>query len=159
MRKDLRVQMPLWNIAAIVEMGAIIIPMLLSDIRWFDKDLIFSLKMDYILGLISLGGIFLFVVSCILLILKTIQFNKENPNRKVNIFSLIPNEYIEDDEMFSQVTNKATRKVYTFLSGAIPMLIIVAAFLPKIWIVVLLILVAVILNFIYYVEIRKYTLT
>ncbi len=151
--------MPLWNIAAIVEMGAIIIPMLLSDIRWFDKDLIFSLKMDYILGLISLGGIFLFVVSCILLILKTIQFNKENPNRKVNIFSLIPNEYIEDDEMFSQVTNKATRKVYTFLSGAIPMLIIVAAFLPKIWIVVLLILVAVILNFIYYVEIRKYTLT
>ena len=158
MTKDLRVQMPLWNIVAIVEFGAIIIPMLLSEIRWFNHDLIFSLKMDYVLGLMSLCGIFLFVVTAILLILKTIQFNKENPNRKMNIFSLTPNEYIEDDEMFNQVTNKATRKVYTFLSCAIPVLT-VAVFLPKIWIAVLLILVAIIQNLIYYVEIRKYILT
>lgn len=156
MTKDLRVQMPLWNIAAIVELGAIIIPILLGEIRWFDKDLIFSLKMDY--GLISLCGIFLFVVTCILVILKTRQFNKENPNLKMNMFSLTPGEYIEDDEMFRQVTNNATRKVYTFLSCAIPMLML-AVFLPKIWIAVLLILVVIIQNLIYYVEIRKYTLT
>lgn len=154
MTKDLRVQMPLWNIAAIVELGAMIIPMLLSEIRWFDKDLIFSIKMDY--GLISLCGIFLFIVTCILVILKTIQFNKENPNRKMKIFSLKPGEYIEDDEMFNQVTNNATRKVYTFLSGAIPMLIVVAIFLPKIWVVILLLLMAIIQNLIYYMEIRKF---
>ncbi|WP_397539563.1 hypothetical protein [Rummeliibacillus pycnus] len=157
MTKDLRVQMPLWNIAAIVGLGAIIIPMLLSEIRWFDKDLIFSLKMDNILGLISLCGIFLFVVTCVLVILKTIQFNKENPNLKMNMFSLTPGEYIEDDEMFRQVTNNATRKVYTFLSCAIPILTI-AVFLPKIWIALLLILVVIIQNLIYYVEIRKYIL-
>lgn len=156
MTKDLRIQMPLWNIAAIVELGAIIIPMLLSEIRWFDNDLLFSLKMDFIPGLISLCGIFLFVLSAILLILKTIQFNKGNPNRKMNIFSLKPNEYIEDDEMFNQVTNNATRKVYTFLSGAIPMLIVVVAFLPKIWVVILLLLVVIIQNIIYFMEIRKF---
>lgn len=154
MTKDLRVQMPLWNIAAIVELGAIIIPIVLGEIKWFNKDLIFSLQMDY--GLISLCGIFLFVVTCILVILKTTQFNKQNPNLKMNMFSLIPGEYIEDDEMFKQVTNNATRKVYTFLSGAIPMLIVLAAFLSKTWVVILLLLVAIIQNLIYFMEIRKF---
>ncbi|MFB6467589.1 hypothetical protein ACE38V_12430 [Cytobacillus sp. Hz8] len=85
------------------------------------------------------------------------KFNKDHPRQKVNPFSYCPNEYIEDDEMFKQVTMSATKKVYTFMAMVIPALFGFSIFATRLMIFMGIFVIVIIQNIIFYNEMKYYT--
>lgn len=63
-------------------------------------------------------------------ILLVVVHNYKNPDRKVNIFTLIPYELKEEDEGQVWMTNKACRKVYVFFYFAVPIGAIIITMYP-----------------------------
>lgn len=87
-------------------------------------------------------------------------YNKKNPHNKVSLFSITPPEYNEEDEMYQYATMKATRKVYTFITFALPIGFIVPMILPlpisKFTVCVIAVGIIIIQNLIFYFEMRKF---
>ncbi|MFJ8234820.1 hypothetical protein ACIQ34_03610 [Ureibacillus sp. NPDC094379] len=86
-------------------------------------------------------------------------YNKRNPNKKIKLLSVKPPEYLEEDEMYQYATMKATKKVYTFITWALPCIL---AFLlmpfpySKFMIFVLIAMLIIIQNLIFFFEMRKF---
>ena len=53
---------------------------------------------------------------------KCSKHNKRNPSRQMKFMTLKPQEYMEDDELFEEVTRRATQKVYSYFTVALPFL-------------------------------------
>ena len=87
------------------------------------------------------------------------RHNKKNPDKKINAFSIKPPEYNEDDEMYQYATMSATKKVYTFLTWALP-IILAMLLLPlpfsKFSIFFIIVIVIIIQNLIYFFEMKKF---
>lgn len=143
MKNDMRITYPLW------QMGAILLMILFT--------LLYGLS-SYITNSI-LGIIFLLIVVYLVLLFWNIsKHNKRMPNQKITIFSWKPQEYMEDDELFQEITKRATKKVYSYFVWSIPLLagLSLGSSLGKIGVVVALLLLSFGQYLIYYREIRKY---
>ncbi|QOV10202.1 hypothetical protein [Viridibacillus arvi] len=162
---DLRVQYPLWNIALIiilmifsygvVRFSDILFPMIRSLIDNDGGVVVARIDMTAIVTIIV--GLVLLVPFYSAYFQKLSKHNKQHPNDKISLFSFQPPEYIEEDEMFRQVTQKATKKVYSFYTMAIPLTIVIMLFpLNRYFFIVILCLIFIIQNLLYYKEIRKY---
>ncbi|WP_078382164.1 hypothetical protein [Sutcliffiella halmapala] len=164
--KDFRVQFPLWNIALCI----ILLIVTYSVVRFTDmlfngfegvfsnvgNNVIINWSMLPLLSLFA--GIGLLIAFFIAYFMKLKQHNKENPRNRLNAFtSFRPNEILEDDEMLSQVTRNATKKVYVLYSSYLPMLVLLMFFPFDRYVFVCGIFLLLILqNALFYREIRQY---
>ena len=161
-KNDFRVKFPLWNVAlySILMIWAYSVvysaDMLFTDFAGvFDGE---GINLDMIaVGSFFIGPILL-IIFFVAYFFKLNQHNKENPNNPMSAFSLLkPGEFIEFDELFSQVTQSATKKVYIFYSQMLP-LVVLLMFFPfnrYVFIVAILLLI-IIQNLIYYRHMRSY---
>lgn len=160
--KDLRMQEPLFNSA----MFALLIGASLGinySLKYFDSDtqnrVILGLEkmnlMPYISSVICLIAL---MTLCVVYMLKVRKHNLVNPTKKMKAFTAFTlNEFNDDDEFFSKVTNEATRKGYIFLTNAIGALIILFIFqLPHIVYIVVGFTICIMQNLLYYVHMKKY---
>jgi hypothetical protein len=165
-KNDFRVRLPLWNIGLLIILliwtyGVVY----MSDLFFNNFEGVFGLNDETIvinfdkLALLSiiLGSVLL-LIFLVSYYLKLSRHNKENPNRKLPIFAFIKlGEYIEEDEMFNQVTQQATKKVYTFYSQILPLLILVMIFpLNRIVFIICVFLMLILQNLLYYRQISKF---
>ena len=163
-KNDLRIQAPLWNIAA----ALILLLISYVAIATIDQTLF---SYDYLLANNDLSieffwnwkVIWVAVISTVLSIIFIITYvkklsshNKQFPHQRIAFFSDRPVEYIEEDEMFRQVTQKATQKVYSFYTYVIPAVIVIMLFpFDRYVFIFLLFAMIVIHNLLYYLEMRK----
>ncbi|WP_341323651.1 hypothetical protein NSQ62_09325 [Solibacillus sp. FSL H8-0523] len=160
--KDLRMQEPLFNSAFFVLLigEAIGIAYVL---KYFDPDVqnrvILGLEklnlMPYIFSVICLIAL---ITLCGIYVLKVRKHNLANPTKKLKPFTAFTlNEFNDDDEFFSKVTNEATRKGYIFLTNAIGVLILLLVLqLPHIVYIVLGLSICIMQNLLYYTHMKKY---
>ncbi|MER2128413.1 hypothetical protein [Solibacillus sp.] len=160
--KDLRMQEPLFNSAFFVLLigEAIGIAYVL---KYFDPDVqnrvILGLEklnlMPYIFSVICLIAL---ITLCVIYVLKVRKHNLANPTKKLKPFTAFTlNEFNDDDEFFSKVTNEATRKGYIFLTNAIGVLILLLVLqLPHIVYIVLGLSICIMQNLLYYTHMKKY---
>ncbi|WP_440897526.1 hypothetical protein ACS127_06030 [Amphibacillus sp. Q70] len=110
-------------------------------------------------GLLSIIiGTFLLIVFFIAYFLKLKHHNEENPSRKLSAFTFTkPGEFLKDDEMLQQVSESVTKKIYTFYSGILPLLILFIILLPlnRYVYIVMIFMMLIVQNTIYYLDIRK----
>ncbi|MBK3493525.1 hypothetical protein JFL43_01300 [Viridibacillus sp. YIM B01967] len=159
MKKDLRVQSPLWNILGIVILVIAAYGVTHSfPIEWSKgKDGAIEIYITSHINWQLISAMLLSLIYLPAYAYKFRQHNKLNPQHKVSMFSIQPPEYLEEDEMMRTVTQRATQKVYTFISFALP-LATALFFIPmnRFWYIVIILLIAIIQNLMYYFEIRKY---
>ena len=160
--KDLRMQEPLFNSAFFVLLigEAIGIAYVL---KYFDPDVqnrvILGLEklnlMPYIFSVICLIAL---ITLCVIYVLKVRKHNLANPTKKLKPFTAFTlNEFNDDDEFFSKVTNEATRKGYIFLTNAIGVLILLLVLqLPHIVYIVFGLSICIMQNLLYYTHMKKY---
>lgn len=160
MKGDMRFSMPLW------QMGSIFILLVLTLVIGFASETTFvtsedgyyfEINMGHISGMIFSSSLIILVVYLMLMFLSIHRHNKRFPNQKIKSFTFKPQEYIEDDEFFDEITKRATKKVYSYYSFALPILVGVA--LGGMWnrtiILVGILVVALGQYWIYYSTIRK----
>lgn len=165
-KKDFRVQFPLWNIALCVILLIVTFSIVrLTDMLFNGFEGVFSeVGNDIIINwsmlpLFSLFvGVGLLIAFFIAYFMKLNKHNKENPNKKLDAFtSFRPNEFLDDDEMLSQVTRNATKKVYILYSSFLPLLIVLMFFPFDRYVFIFGIFLLLILqNTLFYKEIRQY---
>lgn len=129
MKGDMRFTLPLW------QMGSILILLVLTLVIGFSSETTFvtsedgyyfELNMNYVSGLIFSGLLLALVIYVVLMFVKISRHNKRFPNQKIKSFTFKPQEYIEDDEFFDEITKRATKKVYSYYTIALPLLVGVA---------------------------------
>lgn len=166
-KKDFRVQLPLWNIALWVILmiwsyGVIYaVDMLASDFEGVIVHTNDGVTINW-----HLPGVFSIIIGTLLLIVffvvylsKIKRHNQQNPSKQLAAFTFTkPGEFLQDDEMLRQVSENATKKIYIFYSHALPLLVFIIALLPvnRYLFVVLIFLMLMLQNALYYIEIRKF---
>lgn len=162
-KDDFRVRFPLWNIA----LFSILLVWTYSAV--YAADMLFSNFEGTILpngeihwnifGLISFFvGFVSLIVFFVAYFLKLRRYNIEHPNNRLTAFtSLKPHEILEDDELFQQVSENATKKVYIFFSKYLPLVILLMVFpLNRFVFIFVIYLLLIIKNAIYYRHLRQY---
>lgn len=166
-KSDFRVQFPLWNITLWLILMywtygvAYSADMLFSDFEGVFEVINDGLKINWhVPGMFSIIlGFFLVIVFFVAYFIRLKQHNRMNPNNKMNAFTLLKlGEFLEDDEMLRQVTENATKKVYIFYSQALPLIIFLIVIFPlnRYIYVVMLFLLLIVHNALYYLEIRRF---
>lgn len=116
-------------------------------------------SMEYTLHPVGVIAWFVLILFIIVMMVLMNHYNKKNPDKRINPFSIKPPEYNEEDEMYQYATMNATKKVYTFLTWALP-LILVLLLLPipfsKFSIFAIIVCVIIIQNLIFFFEMRKF---
>ena len=164
-KNDFRLQMPMWNAGFIFIIMFLLFSGVYGITTWDKNFQNISLEngtyeSNYLAFIPFLGGSILFIIYIYLFILRVIQYNKMNPTRKMNFFSIttiqLP-EFVDDDEMMQQITNAATRKVYVYYSNMIPLLLLLL-FLPLHRFIYILVISLIIIGqcVIYYRHLSKY---
>ena len=135
-KNDFRLQMPLWNAGLIFIAMIILFSLVYAIETWNDDFQTVSLEdgtsqINHLPFILFICGSIFFIIFTYMFSLKLIQYNKMNPTRKMNLFSLsliqLP-EFVDDDEMMQQITNAATRKVYVYYSTMIPLILLLLLF-------------------------------
>ncbi|WP_336825564.1 hypothetical protein [Sporosarcina sp. USHLN248] len=161
MKGDMRFTYPLW------QMGFILLLIGITTIIGIASDYKLTNSADSFLFEFTLEGnsfwytaIWLAVLLIYLVIFrwKLHQHNKRNTGHKLKFSSLKPQEYMNDDELFEDVTRRATQKVYSYFTIALPFVAGFFLILPigKFGMLNVLLLLAIGQYFIYYRTIRKY---
>ncbi|MEI4769325.1 hypothetical protein WAX74_06655 [Psychrobacillus sp. FJAT-51614] len=162
MKKDFRVQYPLWQMgfALLFLLFAIVITGTITNFANSNSSFIYSVELGALEGFIMFLLIPVYIVMVIIFGAKISKYNKNNPRNKITIWSSKPPEYMEDDEAWQMITNKATQKVYTFFSWSLPLSAVILIFLPtsKLLIILNLVVLSITQYLIFYVNIRKHTL-
>ena len=162
-KNDFRLQMPLWN-AGLIFIGMIILfSVVYAYETWnneFQTIVDGTFQINYLPYILFICGAILFIIFILMFSLKLIQYNKMNPTRKMNLFSLsliqLP-EFIDDDEMMQQITNTATRKIYVYYSYMIPLIVLLLFFPLHRYVYILAISLIIIGQYIiYYRHLSKY---
>ncbi|MFJ7934936.1 hypothetical protein [Sporosarcina sp. NPDC096371] len=153
MKKDFRIQYPLWQIGFL----------LVATIGLFASqggisDLISALNLEAIGGVIVLFLGVLFIGFGLTFRKRLAAHNKNNPDRRLSLFQLKPFEYIEDDEGWQFITRRASQKVYAFFTGALPVSLYIHLWfqVPRYGVVINILVLAIMQYLIYYLELRKY---
>lgn len=160
MKKDFRVQYPLWQMVFIVLFGIMAFSM--TDMS---TELVNTAdKVSFGIEIPGLKSILLFGVMIITFILiaifasKISKHNKQHPDQKLSMWQIRPLEYLEQDEGMTHITRRAAQKVYTFFVWALPLLAIVIMIfeLSKFLVITGILVLALMQYLIYYLEIRKH---
>lgn len=157
MKNDMRITYPLWQMGAIViAMGFTLLAGLSSVFTVGDRA--FEVNVQGGWGVIWGFALLIFVFYLALLTWNVARHNRRMPKHKINVFSWKPQEYMEDDELFQEVTKRATKKVYTYFVLSIPFFACLSLGLQvgTIGMVMGLLLLSAGQYLIYYTEIRKY---
>ncbi|AOV07282.1 hypothetical protein [Sporosarcina ureilytica] len=159
MKNDMRVTLPLWQMAAIALLMVITITMgLATKVTNFTNDrLEFEITFGSYLGGIFACAMVAFLIFFVLFLINIQKHNKRFPDKKINTFTFKPQEYIEDDEWFDEMTKRATKKVYSYYSWTLPLLVgfSLGGFLGRTVILVGILLIAMGQYWIYYSTMRK----
>lgn len=160
MKNDMRITYPLWQMGFI---GILMLLMLSIDLSttfttFDDEGFEFEFYLGNELPFVFVGLLGVFLLYMAIFHLKVTRHNKRIPEHKINMMSWKPQEYMEDDELFQEITKRATKKVYTYFVWALPLLAGFYAVLPlgRIWMISGLFLVAMGQYWIYYKTIKKY---
>lgn len=80
------------------------------------------------------------------------------PEHKIKMGTFKPQEYLEDDEMFEEITKQATKKVYTYYTMILPILAAWYFILPisKTWMIMGILILAAGQYWIFYRTIQKF---
>lgn len=159
-KNDMRITYPLWQMGAIVILMALVLVIGVSSIFTTFGDGGFELKVNLQggLGIIWSGTLLVFIFYLLLFTWSVAKHNRLMPQQKINIFSLKPQEYMEDDELFQEFTKRVTKKVYSYFVWSIPFLagLCVGFRVGTTGMVLGLLLLSMGQYLIYYKEIRKY---
>lgn len=121
----MRVKMPLWQMGAIfilIILTSLLAPatkILLFTEGRFEFEMMFEGYGDWG-GIVLLLAVMMLIIYLILFILNIQKHNKRFPERKIRMFTLKPQEYMEDDELFDEMTKRATKKVYSYYTWILP---------------------------------------
>ncbi|WP_033542739.1 hypothetical protein [Planococcus sp. CAU13] len=164
MRKnDFRVKLPLWNIAlyTILMFWAYSV-VYSSDMLFTGFEGVFNEGGEFALDPFALlsffGGLVLIIIFFFAYFIRLNRHNKNNPTSKMSAFTIFKlGEFIEFDELFSQVTQTATKKIYVFYSQILPLLVLLMFFpFNRYLFIMVIFLLLIIQNLIYYRHIRSY---
>jgi hypothetical protein len=161
MKGDMRYTYPLW------QMGFILLLVALVTIIGYTLDYELFTSTSSFLFEFQLEGVGFWCVAVWLVVLviyltifslKMNHHNKRNPSRQLKLMTLKPQEYMEDDELFEDVTRRATQKVYSYFTVALPSAAALFLILPigKFGMLNILLFLAIGQYFIYYRTIRLY---
>ena len=162
MKNDMRITYPLWQMAFItILMAYVILIGRSANFEVYDEGgFMFTVNLGLV-NMILVNAIFLLMVILLIsFIVKVGKHNKRFPKRKISLFSFKPQEYMDDDELFQEVTRRATQKVYSFFSVALPVIAVFFMMLPipRIWMIMSILLLSLGQYWIYYRTIRKYVM-
>ena len=120
MKKDLRVQYPLWQMAFIVLTGLILFSVNGASTEFIHnaEELRFGAEFPPLESVLLYSSIFLTVLLITIFSLKITKHNKQHPNQKLSMWQIRPIEYLEQDEGMTYITRRASQKVYTFFVWA-----------------------------------------
>lgn len=160
MKNDMRITYPLWEMGFIaILMGLVFLIGRSASFEVFDEGgFMFTVNLPFMNGIIVYVLLLLFVILAVCFIVKVGKHNKRFPKRKISLFSFKPQEYMNDDELFQEVTRRATQKVYSFFSVALPVIAVFFMMLPipRIWMILGILSLSMFQYLIYYTTIRKY---
>ena len=161
MKNDMRITYPLWQMGFISIMMALVFLIGISAKFevYDDGGFMFTANLPFWHGVIvSVLLLSVFIVLA-LFIRKVVQHNKKFPTHKISLFTIKPQEYMDDDELFQEVTRRATQKVYSFFSIALPAIAVFFMILPvpRVWIILGILSLSIAQYLIYFLTIRKYT--
>ncbi|MBE1554456.1 hypothetical protein [Sporosarcina limicola] len=160
MKKDMRVSYPLWQMISIIFLMAFVFLIgFSSEFKTFkDGGFEFIVEWNNIEKFVVSIVLLLFILFLALFNWNVVKHNRSMPMHKINLFTLKPQEYMEDDELFQELTKRATKKVYSYYTLAIPILagIYVASPFGRTEMIIGFLLLAVGQYFIYYKNIKKY---
>ncbi|WP_252504494.1 hypothetical protein [Sporosarcina sp. Marseille-Q4943] len=161
MKGDMRYSYPLW------QMGCVLLLIALTTIIGFTSDYELSHGTDSFISQVNLEGdsfwyfalwLALLVFYMVVFRWKLHQHNKRNPAHRMRFTTFKPQEYMEDDELFEDVTRRATQKVYSYFTIALPFLATLFLILPigKFGMLNILLLLVIGQYYIYFWTIRRY---
>ncbi|WP_075620023.1 hypothetical protein [Paenisporosarcina indica] len=160
MKKDFRVQYPLWQMTFIVLLGFMIFSISGASTEFIhnDDELRFGVEFPPLESILLISSIFLTFLLIVVFSLKLSKHNKQYPTQKVSMWQIRPIEYLEQDEGMTHITRRAAQKVYTFFVWALPfMAVIYMVFeIPRYWMIFGILLLAFIQYLIFYLEVRKH---
>lgn len=160
MKKDFRVQYPLWQMAFIVLLGFMAFGLTgaTSELVNTSNEFSYSLQFNPLETVALFGTLFLTFFLLVIFLMKISQHNKQNPTQKITLLQIRPLEYLEQDEGMVHITRIAAQKVYTFFSWALPFIamIFLVFELSRFWMIISILFVALMQYFIYYMEVRKH---
>lgn len=159
MKNDMRITYPLWQAGSILTILLIVIGFsLTSSFTWGENGFEVLLNFEGPNGIFLIGALAIAVIYSIIFVMRVSVHNKNVPKHKIKLTSWKPQEYMEDDELFQEVTRQATKKVYTFFVWSIPFLAGAFIVLPLGRTIVITGLMALSLGqyFIYFKEIRGF---
>lgn len=160
MKNDMRFTYPLWQMAGIfIIMGFVLLIGYASTVNTFPQG-----GFEFEINLNESSSIFLvgMLVSTLLYLglfcVQIAKHNKRMPRHKISMITYKPQEYLEDDELFQDVTKQATKKVYTYFVWMMPLMAGVYMMFPidRTWMIVGILLVAAGQYWIYYRTIQKF---
>src|SRR5699024_1914259 len=125
MRKDMRLTMPLW------QMGAIVLTIILTLIMGKSTEIIStgngSIEFEFTIagttGYVFIATTIVFFLYMFFFLLRIYQHNQRYPEKRINAFSFKPQEYIEEPQVFDELTKRATKKVYSYYSWVLPIFV------------------------------------
>lgn len=160
MKKDFRVQYPLWQMVFIVLFGfmAFSFTGVSTELNQNSEGFSYSLEFNPIESIFLFGALFISFISILIFIRKISNHNKQNPDQKISMWQIRPLEYLEQDEGMTHITRRAAQKVYTFFVWALPLLAVIYMVfgLPRFWMILGILFLALMQYLIYYIEIRKH---
>ncbi|HSO57467.1 MAG TPA: hypothetical protein VLQ66_04435 [Paenisporosarcina sp.] len=160
MKKDIRVQYPLYQMAFIVLFGfmAFSIIGVSKEFNHNSEGFSYSLEFNPIESILLLGALFISSIAGLIFIRKIYNHNKQHPDQKLSMWQIKPIEFLEQDEGMTHITRRAAQKVYTFFVWALPFFAVIFMVfeLPRFWVIMGILFLALMQYLIYYVEIRKH---
>ncbi len=159
MKNDMRITYPLWQMGATMILMIVVLMTDFSSNPFADGVIKIFTDGQGKLGVLKGIIVLIFVAYFLLFYWLVVQHNKRMPKHKINLFSLKPQEYMEDDELFQEVTKRATKKVYSYFVWSIPLVagLSIGFQAGTIGTVIGLLFLSMGQYFIYYKEIKKYT--
>ena len=160
MKNDFRLQYPLWMMGFIIVLGFLAYGISSPITKVIDTESETSITVS--IGgagvIFTVGSIILYTIMLTVFWLHLRRHNKRNPLQRISPFAIRPPEYLEQDEGMTYITRKASQKVYTFITWALPLLAAFAIVMPvpKIFIIWGILSIALGQYWIYYREVRKH---
>jgi len=160
MKKDFRVQYPLWQIAFIVLFGFLAFSITGASTEFINSEdeFSYSLELAAFESLLFFGSISLTFVLGAIFASKIVKHNKQHPTQKLTMWQIRPLEFLEQDEGMTHITRRAAQKVYTFFVWALPALAVIYLVfeLSRFWVIIGILILALMQYLIYYLEVRKH---
>lgn len=160
MRKDFRVQYPLWQMIFILLFGGIAFSVTGASTEFINtqNELSYRFNLEALETIVMMVTLLLTIILFIIFTVKVSSHNKQNPAKKISLWQIRPVEYLEQDEGLTYITRRAAQKVYTFFVWSLPTLALLYLLmdLSKFWMIFGILFIAFMQYLIYYLEIRKH---